>query len=110
MKNFVQPGDIVTVTAPYDVNSGDGLKVGSLVGIATNKALSGSLAEAKLCGVHDVTKAAGAAWAEGAIIYWDDTAKNFTTTATSNTKVGVAVLPAAASADVIGRVRLNGSF
>ena len=29
MKNYVQPGNTITLTAPYAVTSGDGLLVGS---------------------------------------------------------------------------------
>ena len=31
MKNYVQPGNTITLTAPYAVASGDGLLVGSIV-------------------------------------------------------------------------------
>jgi len=109
MKNFVQPGQVVPLTAPYDVASGGGLKVGGIVGIATYAAKSGEKVETKLDGVFDVAKTSAQAWTAGAVIYWDDTAKVFTTVTTSNTKVGVAVLDAANPSD-FGRVRLNGSF
>jgi predicted RecA/RadA family phage recombinase len=49
------------------------------------------------------------AWTAGALVYWDDTAKLFTTTSTSNTLAGVAVA-IAANPTATGRVRLNGSF
>ena len=35
MKNYVQPGATLTLTAPYAVVSGDGLLVGSIFGVAT---------------------------------------------------------------------------
>ena len=58
-------------------------------------------------GVYDgVPKAAGAAWAIGDILYWDNTAGNFTKTATNNTRVGSA-LSVQASGDVVGRVKLG---
>ena len=34
MKNYVQPGNTITLTAPYAVVSGDGLLVGSIFGVA----------------------------------------------------------------------------
>ena len=34
MKNFIQPGDSLTVSAPYAVTSGQGVLVGALFGIA----------------------------------------------------------------------------
>jgi predicted RecA/RadA family phage recombinase len=115
MKNFVQPGRTITLTAPYILTSGQGALVGTIVGIANSDIASGSRGEFDTEGVFDVTKAAGTAWTEGATIYWDNAAKNFTTVSTSNTKAGVAVAndatgTMAASADVVGRLRLNGSF
>ena len=38
MKNYVQPGNTITLTAPYAVASGDGLLVGSIFGIAAGAA------------------------------------------------------------------------
>ena len=32
MKNYVQPGNTITLTAPYAVASGDGLLAGAVVG------------------------------------------------------------------------------
>ena len=34
MKNFIQPGDSLTVSAPYAVTSGQGVLIGALFGIA----------------------------------------------------------------------------
>lgn len=109
MKNFVQPGDTLTLVAPYAVAAGAGLLVGSIFGVAGTTAASGANVEADVTGVFDLAKAAGAAWTQGARIYWDDTAKNCTTTASTNKLIGVAT-QAAALADVIGRVRLTGAF
>jgi predicted RecA/RadA family phage recombinase len=54
----------------------------------------------------EVPKATGAAWGAMDKIYWDDTAKNFTTTSTNNTYAGYAKR-AAASGDDTGRLVLN---
>ncbi|WP_336801800.1 DUF2190 family protein [Kaistia sp. MMO-174] len=112
MKNFVQPGDMLTLTAPYDVASGGGILVGSIFGIAAFSALSGAGVEAKTTGVFDLTAegaASGQAFAVGDAVYWDNTAKRATKTSASNTKIGVATA-AKASTDVVARVRLNGAF
>lgn len=50
--------------------------------------------------VSGADKATGEAWAVGAAIYWDDTAKKFTTTATDNTLCGYA-LETALAADTV---------
>lgn len=115
MKNYVQPGKTITLAAPYDVTSGQGAKVGSVIGIAATDIKSGIRGEFDVVGVFDVAKATSQAWTEGLLIYWDDSAKNFTSTSSANTKAGVAVAndaagTMAASADTVGRIRLNGAF
>ena len=109
MKNFIQDGNVVTLTAPYDVTSGGGLLVGSIFGVATNDATSGSNVEARLTGVHQLAKTSAQAWTQGALIYWDGTNKVCTTTSTDNTLIGAAVA-AAANPSATGTVRLNGVF
>lgn len=109
MKNYVQAGDVLTVTAPANVLSGAGVLVGSLFGVACGDALSGAEVEIKTKGVFDLAKATGAAWTVGQRLYWDDTAKNLTGTASTNKLVAVAVA-AAASGDVVGRATLTAAF
>ncbi|MBK5911461.1 hypothetical protein CCR85_08150 [Rhodothalassium salexigens] len=111
MKNYIQPGATLTLTAPYAVTSGDGLLVGAIFGVAAGDAASGATVEAALTGVFDLTKIGSQAWTAGAKVYWDDTNKRCTTVATDNTLIGVAVDAVAGGAGAtIGRVRLNGSF
>lgn len=109
MTNFVQNGDTLTLTAPYIVASGAGALVGSIFGVACDSYASGlTTAEFNTKGVFDLTKAAGALTA-GQIIYWDNTAKVVTGTASTNKLIGVAT-QAALSGDATGRVRLNGAY
>ena len=91
MKNYVQPGLTLTLTAPYDVAAGACALVGAIFGVAASAVVSGARGEFDTQGVFDLAKATGAAWTEGAAIYWDNTNKNCTITATSNTLVGYAV-------------------
>ena len=106
-KNFIQPGNTLTLTAPSDVSSGDGVLVGTIFGIAAGAAVSGAEFEAMTEGVFEMTKATGAI-TQGAKVYWDNTNKNVTTTATANTLIGAATV-AAASGDATVPVRLNGT-
>jgi predicted RecA/RadA family phage recombinase len=105
MKNMIQQGDTLELAAPYDRTSGQGALIGSIFGVAQVDVLSGVRASFAVAGVFDLTKASGAV-TEGAKLYWDNTAKNVTTTSTSNTLIGCAT-QAAASGDATARVRLG---
>jgi predicted RecA/RadA family phage recombinase len=108
MKNYVQDGRALDLAAPYAVSSGGGFKVGQLIAIAAMDAANAATVAGYVEGVFDVLKegaGSGQAWAAGDLIYWDNSAKQFTKTSTSNTKAGYAVA-AALTADVVGRLRL----
>lgn len=108
MKNYVEPGEVLPFTAPSGgVVSGSCYLIGALLVVATVTANQGDKFSAYIGpGVVSGPKATGA-WTEGAKIYWDNTAKNFTTTVSTNVLVGVAAA-AAASGDTTGNVRLDG--
>jgi predicted RecA/RadA family phage recombinase len=108
MRNYVQRGDTLTMPAPYDLSSGDGALVGVVFGVASGDAEATAEVELATVGVYTLPKAAGAV-TQGAALYWDNTAKVVTTTSTSNTRIGVCIVPAA-SGDATATVRLNGSF
>lgn len=111
MKTYVAAGDIIEVAAPYNVASGVGALVGSLFGVAQNTALSGASVPLAVTGVYDLVKTGAQAWTVGARIYWDDSAKACTTTASTNKLIGVAVLAVGSGAgETTGRVRLSGAF
>lgn len=106
-RNFVQPGETLTLTAPRNLVSGDGFVVGGIFAVALTAAATGKPVEARRVGVWDLTKAAGAAWTAGQKVYWDNTAFAVTTTVGTNTLIGAAT-QAAASAAAVGRVLLTG--
>jgi predicted RecA/RadA family phage recombinase len=111
MKTYIQPGHAITLVAPYAVESGDGLLVGAIFGVASHDAVLGGEVETQLTGILDLAKTASQAWTAGAKVYWDNAAKRVTNVASGNTLVGVAVLAVGGGADEsVGRVRLNGSF
>ena len=107
MKNFIATGDIVTVTAPANVSSGDGVLVSKLFGVACTDALSGQPVEIKTTGVFTLPKISALAISVGDLVYWDNTAKVVNKTATDNTLVGKAVV-AAANPSATVAVRLDG--
>jgi predicted RecA/RadA family phage recombinase len=105
MKNFVQRGENVTLTAPRTLSSGAGFLVGSLFAVASADAANGAQVVGVTQGVFDLPKATGAVTA-GAKLYWDNTNFNVTTSSSGNTLIGVAT-QAALSGDATARVRLG---
>ncbi len=108
MKNFVQEGETITLTAPYALTSGQGVLVGSVFGVASNDAAISTEVEAVTRGIFTLAKVTAQAWTIGALIYWDNAARNCTTTVATNKLIGVA-MNAALAADTTGNVRLNGA-
>jgi len=109
MKNFIQLGATITMLAPYAVASGNGLLVGSIFGVAANDALSGESVEAKRDGVFSLPCLSTDTVAAGAKLYWDNTNRRLTTTATNNTLVGAAVAAKAAGVSTV-TVLLDGAI
>ena len=56
MKNYIQDGDTLTVTAPAAVASGDFVQVGRIRGIAVTSVDSGAPVELKTTGVFSIPK------------------------------------------------------
>ncbi len=99
MQNFKQVGDQLTTTAPTDVVSGQGIKIGAMFGVCTHTAKSGMDLVIRIKGVVSLPKASGAV-TEFQKVYWDDTAKNVTTTASGNSLIGVGRVAASGAATV----------
>lgn len=109
MKNYVQPGETLKLTAPAALASGQLFRVGLIAAVASAAVASGAEVEGQTTGVFDIAKTTGQAWTVGQAIYGVGTTTLVGTTATTtgNIFLGVAV-EAAASGDTVGRVRLNG--
>lgn len=109
MRNWIADGDVVPFTAPYDVAAGGGALVGAMFVVAVAAVVSGGTGQGRRRGVMDLAKATGEAWTQGAKLYWDNTNKRLTTTATSNTLVGCAY-QAQGSGDTVGRAIITGQI
>ncbi len=108
MKNFIQNGDMISVTAlAGGVASGQGIVVGSLFGVAAKAAAEGESVEIATVGVYDLPKAPATVIAQGARVAWDDTAKQVVLPGAGMYPIGVAVL-AAGNGTTAVRVRLDG--
>lgn len=106
--NFKHPGKVMSFVAPAGgVVSGTAYLIGGLLVVALETASAGDKFDGDCEGVWTLPKAAGA-WTEGELLYWDNAAKNVTTTSTSNYRIGCAGEGGAASGDATGPVRLNG--
>ncbi len=105
--NYVQEGDVLTLTAPYTVVSGGGAKVGNIFGIALGDVTSAATGEFKTTGVFDLLAVTADVAAVGDRIYWDDALQKATIDVTGTDQIGVAVR-AKTSSDTTVRVRLDG--
>jgi len=107
MRTYIQPGDSLGVAVPYagGVTSGQGVLVGALFGIAAVDGAQNAAIEIATKGVFDITKEPSLAISAGARVFWDNTNRRITTTATGNFQVGIAVA-AALAADATARVVL----
>lgn len=106
MKNAIQEGNVLTLVAPYDVLSGAGVQVGSIFGVAAYDALQTEEIEVSVVEVFEINKKTTDVVTQGLDLYWDDTNKEVTVTASTNLKIGQAILPAT-STDTTVQVRLN---
>ena len=110
-RNFLHDGERITVVAPANANSGDLVIVGQMFGVAETSPVSGSNVVIRCGGVVTLRKLSGAgtSYSQGANLFWDAVGANVTTSATSNTRIGVAAV-AAVNGDTVAAVRLNPSF
>lgn len=104
--SFIADGDVVYLTAPYAVSGGSGALVTSIFGVAVRDLASGEAGGFKVAGIFYLAKTTGTAWTAGDRLYWDDSGKKLTKTATAGQLVGVCTTDAA-SGDAFGYIRLN---
>lgn len=106
MKNAIySAADVVPLVVPYagGVVAGDGILVGGLFGVAASDGAQNDTVWCALRGAYRLPKASGAISA-GARVFWDNTARVVTTTATGNFQIGFALIAAGAgdaTADIV---------
>lgn len=107
MNNFQNPGWTMTFTAPAGgVVSGTAYLIGAKLVVAAITVAAGLPFEGATFGVFWLPKIAGVAWAEGAVLYWDNTAAAVGTVVGASTRrIGYAAA-AQLSADTTGSVKL----
>jgi predicted RecA/RadA family phage recombinase len=108
MKNFVQKGDTLPLVAPYARLGGEGALIGALFAVAVANVDNAVEGEFTTRGVYDLTALSSDAGAQGAKVYWDNTNKRCTVSASGNTLIG-ALTKAKVADETTMRVRLNGT-
>ncbi|MBN2377054.1 MAG: DUF2190 family protein [Sedimentisphaerales bacterium] len=105
---YIQDGLAIDYTPGSAVTGGDVIVQGDLIGVAKLDIAANELGALHIAGVFDFTKNAGAALTVGQKVYWDDTNNYLATDNEQGTHkyLGV-VVEAAASAAVLGRVRMG---
>lgn len=96
MKNFVQPGDTITVPAPVGGTvTGKICIIGSLIGVASVTAEAGVDVALATEGVFEYAKTSALAIAVGDKVYYEAAGNLLNKTDVGNTLVGIAVEAAA---------------
>ena len=105
MKNFVKPGKCIKWTndTGADIPSGQAVTIGDIVVVTTGIIKAGAQGEVLTEGVCRLSKLAGEAFGFGVKLYWDNTNKRLTTTASTHKAIGFCAeieLSASTSAEV----------
>ena len=108
MRNYLQNGHVITVTAPTSgIASGDGLLIGSIFGIAAYASSEGDPVELATTGIYQLPKESTAVLTVGAPVSWDDSAKLVDAPAAGLFPIGIAVETAGNGVASVA-VRLDG--
>lgn len=106
MKNFIQDGAHIDYAHTAAVVSGQTILIGTKIGVAMKDYAANEAGVYRVTGVIGIPKKAGDTPAAGAALYWDNTSKYLTTTASGNTYAGWA-FAAALSADATVAAKIN---
>ncbi len=110
VKNWIQPGNTITIPAAAVTAAGAVVIAGSLVGVAANSAAAiGADLDVEIGGVWELPKVSALAIAIGDKVYYAAGSGLVNKTVSGNTYLGVAVSAAADPSPTV-RVRLNPSF
>ena len=82
---------VVPATFNSDVLAGTLVFFGDLPAVTLEPAKAGVPCGVAIGAVIEGPRETGAAWTQGAVVYWNNTNGRFTTTATGNKRVGVLV-------------------
>lgn len=86
-----QDGHVIDHTLTSDVNVGDVIPLGTMVGVAVTSGLTGEVIAVAIEKVWQVTAATADVITVGAVLYFDATNRVVTTVSTANTLAGKAI-------------------
>lgn len=107
MKNAVSSGNVIPHTPTAAVSSGAVVLIGTKIGVAVADIAANATGSLQVVGEFQVAKLSTDAVAQGAALYWDNTSKRLTTTASGNTYAGFATQAAGAGTSVVN-IKING--
>lgn len=90
MKNYVKNGKLMPYTPGADVESGHIRQVGTIIGVATGKILSGEEGELKTVGVYEVPNPDSVAFAQGALVGYVEATNKLVAAGTGDYDIGTA--------------------
>ena len=107
-KNYVQEGDVIDYAnaSGSTITSGTTVLIGARLGVALADIANGATGSVQVEGVFTVTKLGTDTVAAGALLYWDNTNKRLTTTASGNTLAGFAVAEAGSGVTTVN-IKIN---
>lgn len=103
----IQNGTVVDYTAAATIANGDVIPLTGRIGIALEDAVSGETISLAIAEVYELTAATADEITFGAVVYFDATARNITTTSTDNTLAGFAVSTKAAATAGTVKVKIG---
>jgi predicted RecA/RadA family phage recombinase len=106
MNRFIAEGHHMNYTPGAAVLSGVMVLVGTKVGVAIADIAANTTGALRMTGVINYTKLTTDVVAQGAALYWDNTSKRLTTTASGNTYAGYA-FAAATGTDTSVDIKIN---
>ena len=107
-KNYVQEGDVIDYVnaSGSTITSGTAVLIGVRLGVALADIANGATGSVQVEGVFTVPKLGTDVVAAGALLYWDNTNKRLTTTASGNTLSGFAVAAAGSGVTAVN-IKIN---
>lgn len=97
---YVQKGDAVDVIPAVDLDAGEIVRLGNLIGVTRVPIKAGTLGTLALSGVFDIVKPAGVSFLQGSNVYWNGQ------TSHNGILLGIALQTATAESDHV-RILLN---